>query len=384
MDKLKNSDSEKLIKKAFSLLKSGEKAKARILAKKAADLSPDNEQAWLILASLSKSDQALFFLENALRANPESEAAKKGIRVIFEEMATKSKKAEAIMEKPVEYFGETEPPVRLEDTSPIPIIPVQPETSKAGHIESDQKPQEEISTPAIIKQSLKKKMEKAKDSKPEFIPPPGPTSEEKKDILRKKLAKPEKKGKAAAADPESQHETKKKIRKVRLKKTKIKAKEPIKPVETPPEEIQKPEEQPITQKTRGKTSADSIEIKTTTDEIQPSAMADYLSRAFSKNQPEQGHAIDQKPEDVIITPGIEEIPQEKPVEAKLDVEPKVKAETKSLPIKKKQVKKQPAKQSRKIKMTVRTGNVDIIEIILMSLAAIALPILAFLYFFLKN
>ena len=104
-----DADIAKLIQESYTALKSGDKEEAGKLAQEAADLSPDCEKAWLILASLSKEDQSLHYLEKALRANPKSQAAREGIRVIFAQMAA-GKKPD---------LGE--PAVKLEDTAPIPV-----------------------------------------------------------------------------------------------------------------------------------------------------------------------------------------------------------------------------------------------------------------------
>ena len=79
-------------------------------AQAAAEKMPDSEQAWLILASLSEGEQSLRFLENALRANPNSQAARKAIRLVVNQMAGKKRKSE-----PKESVSS------LSDTSPIPI-----------------------------------------------------------------------------------------------------------------------------------------------------------------------------------------------------------------------------------------------------------------------
>ncbi len=68
---------------ASAAMKSGDSVRARECALAAAHQDPLCEQAWLILASLSQPEQAMLYLENALRANPRSRAARKAVRLVF-------------------------------------------------------------------------------------------------------------------------------------------------------------------------------------------------------------------------------------------------------------------------------------------------------------
>jgi tetratricopeptide (TPR) repeat protein len=72
----------------------------------------------LILASLSKPEQALAYIENALRANPDSKAAHKAIRLVYSQMKTNEKASTE--EKSERSFA---------DNSSIPI-PSPAETAK--------------------------------------------------------------------------------------------------------------------------------------------------------------------------------------------------------------------------------------------------------------
>jgi len=108
----KESSPVELIKKAQAALEAGDKVAARQLAHSATQNAPKSEQAWLILASLSEPEQALIYLENALRANPKSRAARKGIRLVFNQMmGEEQKKKDQALERD-----------SLDDTAPIPVI----------------------------------------------------------------------------------------------------------------------------------------------------------------------------------------------------------------------------------------------------------------------
>jgi hypothetical protein len=60
--------------------KAGKKHQARRLALRAVDLAPEQEQPWLYLASLSNPEASVRYLRKALEINPDSQAARKGMR----------------------------------------------------------------------------------------------------------------------------------------------------------------------------------------------------------------------------------------------------------------------------------------------------------------
>lgn len=115
------------IRKAYE---HGLKEEARKSAKDLSQAHPELEEVWLVLASLSSPADALAYLENALRVNPNSKAARKGIR-----LATRQ-----LTEKPT--AEETE----MEDTQPI-------QTSKR------EPPDEIVNLPEVSKQKTTRVIE---------------------------------------------------------------------------------------------------------------------------------------------------------------------------------------------------------------------------------
>ncbi len=119
---------------ALSAYDQGDHKKAREYALAAARALPQSEQAWLLLASLSEPAQAMLYLENALRAKPRSQSARKAVRLVYSRLAAQEKshaqepKAEA-----------------LSDTAPIPVPPeARPEPESAPtQIEPEQEFQPE-------------------------------------------------------------------------------------------------------------------------------------------------------------------------------------------------------------------------------------------------
>lgn len=61
-------------------MEKGQVQKARRLAWKAVKLAPDQEQPWLFLASLSSPQASIVYLRKALEINPQSQAARRGMR----------------------------------------------------------------------------------------------------------------------------------------------------------------------------------------------------------------------------------------------------------------------------------------------------------------
>lgn len=67
------------ISKARTALKNGDRHTARVLAVKAAQIDPENEEPWLILAAVSSPKASINYLNRALEINPQSSRARKGM-----------------------------------------------------------------------------------------------------------------------------------------------------------------------------------------------------------------------------------------------------------------------------------------------------------------
>lgn len=71
---------QELLSQIQRAVQEGKKHQARRLAFKAVDLAPDQEKPWLYLASLSTPEASVRYLRRALEINPDSRAARKGMR----------------------------------------------------------------------------------------------------------------------------------------------------------------------------------------------------------------------------------------------------------------------------------------------------------------
>jgi ABC-type dipeptide/oligopeptide/nickel transport system permease component len=64
---------------AKAALEAGNQDEARSYALKAAQLAPEREEAWLLMASLAEPDHAVAYAQRAVKINPHSERAQKGL-----------------------------------------------------------------------------------------------------------------------------------------------------------------------------------------------------------------------------------------------------------------------------------------------------------------
>ena len=79
------------IKRARIALKKDDKKVAYAWAKSAAQISPEIEDSWLILAAVSKPEMSIKFLRRALQIHPSSQRAKKGLAWAERKMSTQGK-----------------------------------------------------------------------------------------------------------------------------------------------------------------------------------------------------------------------------------------------------------------------------------------------------
>ena len=68
-----------LIDEAWNALQNGQNIEARRLAHQALRTSPDDEDAWLILAGTANPRASLVYFSHALEVNPTSQRARRGI-----------------------------------------------------------------------------------------------------------------------------------------------------------------------------------------------------------------------------------------------------------------------------------------------------------------
>ena len=75
---------------AQQALQRGERHTARRLAERAVELDPDSEEAWLTLAAVASPRASINYLEQALKINPQSPRAQKGMQWALERLRAKA------------------------------------------------------------------------------------------------------------------------------------------------------------------------------------------------------------------------------------------------------------------------------------------------------
>jgi lipoprotein-anchoring transpeptidase ErfK/SrfK len=84
-------ESRKLITDAREALKKGNMTQARQLAERAAELAPQSEDPWLILAAVVSPRESASYIRKALEVNPNSPRAQKGMERAMQQLGEKPK-----------------------------------------------------------------------------------------------------------------------------------------------------------------------------------------------------------------------------------------------------------------------------------------------------
>ena len=105
-----------LIVQALQALKAGSPASARTLAESAANLAPELEEPWLVLAAASGPAESLEYLQQALKVNPASQRARQGIH-----WAVKR-----IREEKARLAASVQPAQPAQPVQPVPEVPELP------------------------------------------------------------------------------------------------------------------------------------------------------------------------------------------------------------------------------------------------------------------
>lgn len=114
------------IQNAYQSLKCGDRLAARRWAERAAALSPELEEPWLILAGLASPRASISYLERALKINPNSERAHKGMHWAVERLRDDEKKHPAARRASVPL--QPVPGPRRTGMDPVPAAVSEPPT----------------------------------------------------------------------------------------------------------------------------------------------------------------------------------------------------------------------------------------------------------------
>ena len=324
-----------LIQEARQALDLGDKARAHQLALLATSDPAQEEQAWLILASLSEPQQALLYIENAMKVNPDSQAARKAIRLVYGQMSANEEDQARLHDIP---------PIKpLEDTSPIPVADVSPAeiAPKAEEKSETQEPEtaeaQVTATAAITKSALRDKL-RQRTSVQAIEEPASPADET---VL-------------------SEPSPKKKIRFIKNKALN----------EAGPAEIREDTQtEPVVKAEKELERSTPAALAEENQETAPAAPE-------AKDSP--AAAVETKAPDALE----EKLPQkavEEVLSGKTNRRVAVNKPAEDTPAESAIVKKETSRNNHQ-----DPANVDTIELILVSIAAILLPLLVFLYFYLTK
>lgn len=121
------------IEEAQKALRAHSKSVARRYAVQAAQLAPDLEESWLIMAALAAPRASVAYLKKALEINPKSERAHKGmawaVKRLREEQTHKTTKIPVAAPRPASPLGQTAPtqvvkPIAPQTTPAAPRRPI--------------------------------------------------------------------------------------------------------------------------------------------------------------------------------------------------------------------------------------------------------------------
>lgn len=133
-------------------LKSGDRESARQLAIQAASLAPELEEVWLLMAALATPRESIAYLNKALRINPRSERARKGLDWALARLQTRPEPARSEASQPFQPNTPTIFPAPSSLPAPRSSWPNQPLLRVAPAILP------EISPPAAPRETLSSKV----------------------------------------------------------------------------------------------------------------------------------------------------------------------------------------------------------------------------------
>jgi Uncharacterized protein conserved in bacteria len=131
------------IQNAQFALQKKQYVEARRLAMEAAQLDPNFEDPWLILATLASPQASVAYLQKALQINPHSERATKGMKWALERLAKVPDREELNTSPNVfkaQAMAEQAQPPDLPQTQPTPVAPTfeaAPQQAAIGDFETD-------------------------------------------------------------------------------------------------------------------------------------------------------------------------------------------------------------------------------------------------------
>jgi hypothetical protein len=351
MEELHPLSTSEWLEQASAALKNGDSVRACECAMAAARQDPLCEQAWLILASLSQPEKAMLYLENALRANPRSQAARKAVRLVFSRLKTADHTGapDEPIEEPDSAAVDVQTP--LEETKPIleePAEIVEEDTS-----EETQSMQENllqgVTMPAVSPEKTARALRLRKRSEPAGPPP----------VSRGRKIKLVRKAKPATMPPESPAEPFAGQPAIELGASPI-TKAAAEPPAISPELAAAGANEPDSIQT----PPNVVEVEQSPSPKMPAGENPSLVKGKRSRKPAPLPAPEQLPAR----------PKKQPAQKKAGNRPVIMPDSASAST---------PRGFHELKKT-EPADVDMIELVLVSIAAIVLPLIVFLYFYLSR
>jgi len=364
MEELHPLSTSEWLEQASAALKSGDSVRACECAMAAARQDPLCEQAWLILASLSQPEKAMLYLENALRANPRSQAARKAVRLVFSRLKTADHAGapDEPIEEPDSVVVDMQTPLQEEK-----LIPEEPVEKAAEDTSEETQSRQEIldflqpastphgslpqnaNLPAVSPEKTAGALRLRKRSEPAGLPP----------ASRGRKFKLVRKAKSATMPPESPAEPFAGQPAIELGASPI-TKAAAEPPAISPELA-----------AAGANEPDSIQTPPNVVEVEQSPSPKMPSG--ENPSPVKGKRS-RKPAPLPAPEQLPARPKKQPAQKKATDRPAILPDSAS------------ASTSRGFHELKKTepADVDMIELVLVSIAAIVLPLIVFLYFYLAR
>lgn len=109
------------LKSARQALREGRREDAWRHAKLAAELAPEVEEPWLILAALAEPGESMYYLQKAMAINPSSQAARKGMQWALQRLRSQPQPLPSASAESLPLREPPAPTPALEVTQPVPV-----------------------------------------------------------------------------------------------------------------------------------------------------------------------------------------------------------------------------------------------------------------------
>ncbi len=118
------------VRKAREALREDRRGEARKWAEHAARLAPQMEDPWLILAAIASPEASLQFIQRALKINPDSQRARRGMEWAMQRLRDQPPQAARTQESPAHRL----PPAPAQQPAPAPAPARQPATRSRARV----------------------------------------------------------------------------------------------------------------------------------------------------------------------------------------------------------------------------------------------------------